>query len=282
MDQDPRDQQQASFSPWRNRILNGVMVLAVILLGVTALRWAEEERTDRAYAQLSSQREPVSPQPAPKNPGTPMQDPSPVPAEEGNPPVENTGTEALYPHRTNPNARWMAINPDYSGWIRVSGTRIDYPYVRGDDNEEYLRKDFYGKPARAGTIFLDYRNLGGAGEAHTMLYGHNMKNGSMFHDLVKYHDADFLRENPLISLTDLYGRRTYRIFSVYEVSADDYTLPLDFENPENYRSFLMDLADLSMHEAEAIPEDAQLLSLITCSYGVDNGRTIIHALAMDP
>lgn len=278
MDQKPHLNRPVSAKAWLVRFLNIIMILALVLLGATALQWLEGVNTERAYAVLASQR--------------PMD--SAAVSEPTSPNRSSDWTEEIltYPRAVkiepigsfepNPNTPWLAINPDFAGWIRIAGTRIDYPYVRGNDNEEYLKTDFYGKPAKAGTVFLDYRNLGGPGETHTMLYGHNMKNGTMFHDLVKYHDADFLRENPLITLTDLYGERTYRIFSVYEVSADDYALPLEFAGPQDYSKFLQDLSIRSMHEIGSVTAEATLLSLITCSYGVNNGRTIVHALAVGP
>lgn len=289
MDEDLQQKKHRSIKLWRDMVLNGILALAALLLLVTAFQWAQEVRTERAYALLSDDRSALPSgdrmeenlQSGPKRADPLHEEASPV-----RPDItlkeREADPEPAYPYQTNPNARWLALNPDYSGWIRLPGTSIDYPFVRGSDNEEYLKKDFYGKPARAGTIFLDYRNVGGAGEAHTLLYGHNMKNGTMFHDLVKYHAEGFLEENPLITLSDLYGTRTYRIFSVYEVSAEDYTLPLNFDTPADYRRFLDDLARRSLHEVEPFPMEGQLLSLITCSYGVENGRTIVHALAVDP
>ncbi len=277
MDQEPHINRPGAPNPWRIRLLNGIMILAALMLGATAIQWLEGVNTERAYARLASQR--------PSKNAVVAEDTA-VKHSDWTEEVLSTRravqAEPTVSFQPNPNAPWLAINPDFAGWIRVAGTRIDYPYVRGNDNEEYLKTDFYGQPAKAGTVFLDYRNLGGSGEAHTMLYGHNMKNGTMFHDLVKYHDADFLRENPIITLTDLYGERTYRIFSVYEISADDYTLPLEFATPADYTTLLQDLSRRSMHEAGPLPGESQLLSLITCSYGVDNGRTIVHAMAVEP
>ena len=87
-----------------------------------------------------------------------------------------------------------AINKDIVAWIQIPGIGVDYPVVQGKDNEHYLHYTFDGKANKAGSIFLDYRNRVDFTDRRVILYGHNMKDGSMFSNLKKYQDAGFRKE----------------------------------------------------------------------------------------
>lgn len=87
-----------------------------------------------------------------------------------------------------------AINGDIVAWIQIPGIGVDYPVVQGKDNEHYLHYTFDGKANKAGSIFLDYRNKADFTDSNVILYGHNMKDGSMFSNLKKYQDAGFRKE----------------------------------------------------------------------------------------
>ena len=87
-----------------------------------------------------------------------------------------------------------AINEDIVAWIQIPGIGVDYPVVQGKDNEHYLHYTFDGKANKAGSIFLDYRNRAEFTDSKVILYGHNMKDGSMFSNLKKYQDAGFRKE----------------------------------------------------------------------------------------
>ena len=165
------------------------------------------------------------------------------------------------------------------GWITIANTNINYPYVRSKDNEDYLERDFYRQKSAAGAIFMDYRNLGNFNDRHTILYGHNMKSKTMFHQLNNYEDKGFFEENLVIEISGLYETKTFQVFSAYEVSANEYIFQLNFQNQEEYHRYLQSIASLSLHtNAVALDPNQKLLTLATCSYGVDNGRFVIHAL----
>lgn len=268
----------------RKRLLNLIMILAGLILAGTLVEGYSRRETRLAYAGLSRLRESGKLSPysegSPGDPAPSDAPASPTGAPQGSRPTLTLPEPSSLP---DPKVQFLDVNPDYAGWIRVPGTRIDYPFVRGRDNTEYLRRDFYGRPAKAGTIFMDYRNLGGPSERHLMLYGHNMKDGSMFHDLVNFQDEEFFAAHPTLVLSDLYETRTYRILSVYEISADDFSLPVQFSGSGSYTDFLESLTRRSLHPVPAsLPRAGQLLTLITCSYGVGNGRTIVHAVSVSP
>lgn len=106
------------------------------------------------------------------------------------------------------------INPDIVAWIRIEGLGIDYPIVQGTDNEHYLHYTFRGEANVAGSIFLDYRNKADFSDSKIILYGHNMKNGSMFGSLKKYRDESVLLENQIVTIY-LPGNKVWK-FEVQE------------------------------------------------------------------
>ena len=188
-------------------------------------------------------------------------------------------TTAEYTYKPNNSKKWLAMNPDYFGWIRVPGTNIDYPFVRSHDNKDYLTLDFNGNYSDAGTLFMDYRNLGNFNDKHTIIYGHYMKNKTLFHNLTNYHQEAYFEQNQTIELSGLYETKTYQIVSVYEISVDDYAFTLAFDDTAAYAQYLQEIIELSLHTRDFdVDPTRNLLTLVTCSYGVNNGRTIIHAI----
>ena len=87
------------------------------------------------------------------------------------------------------------INPDVCGWITLDHTKIDYPILQGEDNLTYINTDVYGDFALSGSIFLDYRNHDDFTDRRVILYGHNMKDGSMFSNLKQYQDSVFRKNS---------------------------------------------------------------------------------------
>ncbi len=91
-------------------------------------------------------------------------------------------------------------NPDTIGWIRIPDTNVDYPIVQGTDNDFYLDHDFYGKESAAGSIYLDFESEADLQGRNQILYGHNMKNGSMFKDINRYKDPEYFKEHQYFSI----------------------------------------------------------------------------------
>lgn len=192
-------------------------------------------------------------------------------------PKENM--ESKYLKEENPHKKWIHVNNDYQGWLKVNGTKIDYPVVRGLDNAYYLDRDFFKEKSDAGSIFMDYRNIGNFKDRHTVIYGHHMKNGEMFAGLHKYKEKEFLMENKNISFNSIYDGKDFEIFSAYVDSADDYELKLEFENQREYEKYLENLSELSIYEIDFKANGKKkLITLATCSYEVGNGRLIVHAI----
>jgi len=254
----------------RKSVLNVIIIGACLtLLGTTFVAWQryQSQKNYESMAALKAEQEAIR-----------SNEPLDVPDPNSTMTVA-TSKDVQYIYKYNENAKWLDINPDYFGWIKIAGTNIDYPFVRSHDNKDYLTLDFNGNYSDAGTLFMDYRNLGNFNDQHTIIYGHYMKNETLFHNLTLYHEKDYYEENQVIEIAGLYETKTYKIFSVYEISADDYAFTLDFAEESDFQNYLETLQDLSRHTTDFEVDGAKrLLSLVTCSYGVGNGRTIVHAI----
>jgi sortase B len=179
------------------------------------------------------------------------------------------------------NGDFKAVNTDYVGWITVANTTIDYPIVQGDDNDYYLRRNIYRESSRHGTVFMDYRNDKDYTDHHTVIYGHSMRDGTMFRPFDNYKNESFFLENPTISIRTLNGYRTYRIFSVYLVDATKRGL----EIPANFKP-VDELIDYytseSRYDTKTDTSTADhILTFVSCNYDIANGRIIVHAVLED-
>ena len=163
----------------------------------------------------------------------------------------------------------LQINPDYVCWIRVEGTSIAYPVVRGSDNEKYVNISFSGEKNKAGAIFMDYRNIGEP-LPHIIIYGHNLHQGGMFTDLKKFLDEQFLEENNIITLIVNGNEVRFEIFSARLSDINDPAYDLNLGTPRYFARF----ADRIGAPLQA----TQILTLSTCySRGDDDERVIIQA-----
>jgi len=178
----------------------------------------------------------------------------------------------------NPYNKLFQENPDFVGWINIDDTNIDLPILKGKDNDFYLTHDFYLEESFYGSIFMDYRNFGMGYDKNTIIYGHNMKDRQMFGDLSSFMDPSFASNHSIISIDTLYGTKTYRIFSVYFDEADGDLIQTNFKGDE-FDSFLSRIEDSSVYDfgIDVSTSDA-ILTLITCSYDIDNGRYFVHAV----
>lgn len=194
-------------------------------------------------------------------------------------PTTEPTTEAIIQEEpyVRPFDTYIKQNDDFIGWIKIDGTSIDDPIVQGDDNAHYLNYDYTGAKNYAGAIFLDYKNQGNFYDNHMSLYAHYMEDGSMFQNLHRYKDSTFLTTYPYITLSGLRETKTYEIFSVHIVSADDYYLYLDLSD-DALLEYAAHFKRLSMHDKPVVfPEELKILTLVTCTYEFENARLLIHA-----
>lgn len=159
------------------------------------------------------------------------------------------------------------INPDIVAWIRIPGTVVDYPVVQGKTNDDYIHTTFEGKtPSSAAAIFLDYRNSGRLDDYVSVMYGHNMKNGSMFSILKKYLKEDFLNENKYIEIYTPYWSKVYTPTFIYTSHFLDGAYDFTIRNDETYLEYLKARDKQSYIHPEKLDVDKNSIVLSTC-YG---------------
>ncbi len=171
-------------------------------------------------------------------------------------------------------------NEDLVGWITMEGTQIDYPILQAEDNIEYLTRNFYKDENRAGSIFMDYRNDIESTGQNTILYGHRMKDGSMFEQLSKYQDEDFFKNHQTFQFDTLYESYEAEIFAVYATTTDFNYIQTDFANDGEYEQLLARIKEESMYDTDVeVKASDQIITLSTCDYVLDEneGRLVVQA-----
>lgn len=176
-------------------------------------------------------------------------------------------------------------NNDLIGWLSIEGMKIDYPVMQCEDNEYYLHHSFYGEEDKYGCLFVkDIADVDTPG-TNFIIYGHNMKDGSMFGDLDLYKKEDFCKEHSVISFDTLYEQRTYEVMAVFTSQVygqhDDVFKYYNFyeaESPEEFATFYETVKKLSFYDTGVEAEYGDtFLTLSTCAYHVKDGRLVLVA-----
>lgn len=170
------------------------------------------------------------------------------------------------------------VNPDVVGWIRIPGTQIDYPLMQGEDNQYYLERTWKGEPNAAGSIFLEQHCSADLSDFNTIVYGHRMKNGSMFAALKYYNDEVYWNEHPYVYILDDAGVHRYEVFSAYEASVKGTTYRLAIEEEEVKQKFIDDCSGWSVIETGVKPTTRdRMLTLSTCTGQGYETRWVVQA-----
>lgn len=177
-------------------------------------------------------------------------------------------------------------NPDFAGWIQIPDTKLDYPVMHTPkDMQYYIRRDFYGKDSVSGTPFIgDFCNTD---SMSMIVYGHNMKNGTMFGELDLYEKQKYRDEHPMLQFDTLEESREYEIFAAFRTKLDTakgagdgfhyYEYVGDLTR-ERFEEFMNYLKGYSYYDTGSWPEYGdQLMILSTCSYHTEEGRFVVVA-----
>lgn len=170
------------------------------------------------------------------------------------------------------------INPDVAGWLYIPGAEISQPILQGPDNDYYLRHTWEKKWNGGGAIFLDWRSSRGFEDFNTIIYGHQMNNGTMFAPLHLYEEADFWREYPSAYVAVDGGVYRYDIFAAWEPSITSVVYTVDFDAPEDRQAFVeLCLASSQIDTGVAPGPEDRLLTLSTCSGNDHTVRWVVQA-----
>lgn len=246
-----------------------VLILMVIVSGVGVVnRYLQDKRAEEEYRRLAEL------------------------ARETTEATTEAPTEALTePQETEPETEayispidfeaLSEVNPDVIGWIRIPDTNVDYPIVQTDDNDKYLHTSFEGEESIAGTVYLDFESDSDMMGFNNILYGHNMKNGSMFKDIVKYKDQSYFDEHKYFEIYTPERTIHLKAISCYYAKAEPIVRKTRFKTRESYEAFIKEMIKpCAWYEMPEFPIDS-LYTLVTCSYEVNDARTILYAVEVD-
>ena len=176
------------------------------------------------------------------------------------------------------------LNNDVVGWIQIEGTRVNYPVMQTPDRPNfYLRRNFDKMDSAWGCVYAREECDILKPSDNITLYGHNMRDCSMFGDLKEYNSKQFWEDHSLIFFDTLYEYHVYEIFSVFKTSASqgmgfEYHNMIDAANEEEFNEFIRTCKDLSFYDTGITPEYGdKIICLSTCEYTLENGRLVVAA-----
>ena len=177
------------------------------------------------------------------------------------------------------------VNRDVVGWIYMEDTIVNYPLLRGENNFYYLDKTYEKKYLASGSIYLDAANDRELNDRHSIIYGHNMKNNTMFGNLDDFREEAYLEKHPYIYILFSDGSfKQYEIFSFYRANIEDGTYKVPLNEKKEYEAFLelvqrknqLKDSDLALPKVDATDK---VLTLSTCTEdSADTERFVIHAV----
>lgn len=170
------------------------------------------------------------------------------------------------------------VNNETVAWIRIDNTEINYPVVRAEDNEYYLKHLFNKKTNISGSIFMDYRANQDFSSDNTILYGHNMRNNTMFGSLKKYKTEEYFEEHKYIWLITPKATYQYEIYAAYEFDSSKETHVINFNSEESFQTYLESIKAKSILSSELeVGTKDHLLTLSTCTDDPTDERFVVVA-----
>lgn len=175
--------------------------------------------------------------------------------------------------------------PDCYAWIRIPDTNIDYPIMQSaTDNAFYLDHNGYGEYEYAGSIFTEDFNKKDFSDPNTVIYGHNMKNGSMFQNLHLFEDRSFMDEHSEFYIYTPEKVLTYKVFASYNYDDRHLLKAFDFTDKDVFRIYLQEIRNQRSMSANIdlnveVTKDDRIVTLSTCN-GIDNQRYLVQGVLL--
>lgn len=178
-------------------------------------------------------------------------------------------------------------NPDLAGWLWIEGTEIDYPVMyRPEEPEYYLHRNYYGEPAYGGCLFVGEGHCEQGG--NTVIYGHHMRDGSMFAQLLSYGEQRFADTHSVIHFDTIYEEGIYQAVAAFycdmeedSSQAFEYYAYLDLSEKEVFDDYMNHIQSRNVIDTGVKAEFGdELITLSTCSYHTKNGRFVVTAKKM--
>lgn len=179
-------------------------------------------------------------------------------------------------------------NSDIVGWIEIEGTNINYPVLQGKDNEYYLTHNYKKEKSEKGSIFLNTDYDLKLPSDNLLIYGHNLVSGQMFNNLLKYKDKEFCERYPNIRFTTEKEDFKFEIFSAFyskvfgksEENVFRYYNFVTAKSEKDYNNFIENAKKASLYDTDIDAKYGdRLITLVTCSYHVEDGRFVVIGAA---
>jgi sortase B len=170
-------------------------------------------------------------------------------------------------------------NNETVAWIKVNNTNVEYPVVRATNNSFYLNHSFDKSKNSAGWIFADYKNKFDNTDKNIVIYGHNMRDDSMFGSLKNILNSDWYNneENTNIALYTENEKYIYKVFSIYKIESEDYYIKTEFSNDNEFEKFIKTLKKRSIKNFNIdISKEDSILTLSTCANN-NKYRVVLHS-----
>lgn len=171
-------------------------------------------------------------------------------------------------------------NNETVAWIKVNNTSVEYPVVRATNNSFYLNHSFDKSKNSAGWIFADYKNKFDNTDKNIVIYGHNMRDDSMFGSLKNILNSDWYDndENTNITLYTENEKSIYKVFSIYKIESEDYYIKTQFSNDNEFEKFIETLKKRSIKNFNIdISKEDSILTLSTCANN-NKYRVVLHSV----
>lgn len=263
----------------------GIILIALGLLcgGMGIYQYIEEKNSAKQYEELQNQVWEDASQTT-----TEMQE-----ASEKNPEATETSEENIPEETEEKEPLAVPIDfetltaeyPDVYGWITIPGTDIDYPIVqREGDNSYYLNHNIDGEWKTAGAIFTEDYNSKDFTDPNTLIYGHNMKDGTMFRQLHKYEDRKFFAENKEVIIYQPNQILHYQIFAAYVYDNRHLMVSFDYTDPQVFADYIESIFDRknmynNIDDSIVITDEDRIITLSTCN-GNKEQRYLVQAVLL--
>lgn len=202
---------------------------------------------------------------------------------------ENTSTDSFFTgYADNHDINWKKLkkeNPDIYSWIYIPNTNVDYPVVQASKNTSdnfYLNHNIYKKSEFAGAIYSEKHNPKDYSDPVTILYGHNMNNGSMFKTLHKFEEPSFFKKNKYIYIFMPNEKLTFKIYAAYVYDDRHILNSFDFSDSKvlkKYQDYTLNPESLTKNTRKvSLNKNSKILTLSTCTSGADNTRYLVQGV----
>jgi len=167
-------------------------------------------------------------------------------------------------------------NDDVIAYMSIPGTAISYPVAQSSDNEYYLHHDLLRRQSSSGTIFLDYVVSSSFSDRSSILYGHNMRNGTKFHNLRYFLESSFFENNRYINVVSTNSLLQYEIFAAFTTHISFNYIKVDFPTDVDFMTLVNDIKERSYHISDiVVRESDRMLILSTCFGGLGTNYRIV-------